>query len=103
MTGQGRNAQPAFMDNFNETLVQADRLLSGPSTTAIALSRCSQLDSLLKWGPSLHRLQLMAGGGNMSRSALLGAGNADAVSSRAAWAHAWAYRRDIWKALVLWA
>jgi uncharacterized membrane protein YraQ (UPF0718 family) len=52
-------------------------------------------------GPSLHRLQLIAGDGNMSRSALLGAGNADAVSIRAPWNYAWAYGRDIWKALVL--
>jgi uncharacterized membrane protein YraQ (UPF0718 family) len=103
MTGQGRNTQPAFMDNFNETLVQADRPLNGPSTTAIAAFLLLAVAGLeyVKWGPSLHRLQLIAGGGNMSRSALLGAGNADAVSIRAAWTYAWAYGRDIWKALVL--
>jgi hypothetical protein len=53
MTGRGRNTQPAFMDNFNETLVQADRPLSGSSTTAIAAFLLLAVAGLedVKWGP----------------------------------------------------
>jgi uncharacterized protein len=89
------------MDEQKETFVQGDRRLTRPSIAiaAFTLLAVAALE-YVKWGPSWHRLKLIAAGGNMGGSILSAGGNAD-VSLQAASTYALAYGRDIWKALVL--
>jgi uncharacterized protein len=89
------------MDEHIETFVQGGRRLTRPSIAIAGFTLLAVAGlEYVKWGPSWHRLNLIAAGGNMGRSILSAGGNAD-VSLQAAWTYAWAYGRDIWKALVL--
>jgi len=89
------------MDEHKETFVRGDRRLTRPSIAIAGFTLLAVAGlEYVKWGPSWHRLKLIAAGGNMGGSILIAGGNAD-VSLQAAWTYAWAYGRDIWKALVL--
>ncbi len=89
------------MDEHKETFVQGDRRLTRSSIAIAGFSLLAVAGlEYVKWGPSWHRLKLIAAGGNMGGSILIAGGNAD-VSLQAAWTYAWAYGHDIWKALVL--
>lgn len=55
----------------------------------------------VKWGPSYDKAFMVAASGQMGSSVLIGGRHALPTPWQAGWQYAWAYGRDIWKALVL--